>query len=110
VASAEILAYASVVKKSNGLDGFVTVRGIGPEGMALRPEMKLISGRMFRPGRYEVIVGKSAVAQFVGLDAGKKVSLPQGDWTVTGIFESEGSARQSEVVADAVCGHAGECL
>ena len=101
VASAETLAYASVVKKSNGLDGFVTVRGIGPEGMALRPEMKLISGRMFRPGKYEVIVGKSAVAQFVGLDAGKKVSLPQGDWTVTGIFESEGSARQSEVVADA---------
>jgi len=101
MASAEILAYASVIRKNDGLDGFVTVRGIGPEGMVLRPEMKLVSGRMFRPGKYEVIVGISAVAQFAGLELGKRVALPQGDWTVTGIFDSEGSARQSEVIADA---------
>jgi putative ABC transport system permease protein len=101
IASPEILAYASVIRKNDGLDGFVTVRGIGPQGMALRPEMKLVSGRMFRPGKYEVIVGKFALAQFAGLDVGKQVALPQGDWTVTGVFESEGTARQSEVITDA---------
>lgn len=101
IVSAEILAFAPINKKDDGLNAFMTVRGVGPQGTSLRPEIKLISGRMFTPGKYEVIVGKSAQAQFEGLDVGKQVTLPEGDWTVTGVFESNGDAHQSEVFADA---------
>ena len=100
IVSAESLATVAVVKKSDGLDAFVALRGIGPQGLALRPEIKLVAGRLFRPAKHELIVGKSARAQFAGLDLGSQVPLPQGDWTVTGIFESNGDGHESELLAD----------
>jgi putative ABC transport system permease protein len=100
IVSAEALTTTLVTKKSNGLDSYMVLRGIGPEGLALRPEIKLTKGRMFRPATHEVIVGKSAQNEFEGLDVGDKVSLPDGDWTVTGSFETGGSGTESEVIAD----------
>jgi putative ABC transport system permease protein len=101
IVSADYMAYVAVTKKSNGLDAYVDVRGMSPGGFALRPEIKLINGRMFRPATHEVIVGKSAQTAFDGLDVGSKVTLPEGDWTVTGTFESGGSGFESEMLADA---------
>ena len=60
----------------------------------------MISGRMFRPGKYELIVGKAAQSQFAGLGEGQSVALPEGDWTVTGTFESRGDAHESEFIMD----------
>jgi putative ABC transport system permease protein len=100
IVSAEALASVAVVKKSNGLDAYVVLRGVGPEGFALRPEIKLVSGRMFRPATHELIVGKSALTQFEGLTVGSQVSLPEGDWTVTGSFESNGDEDESQLLAD----------
>ncbi len=99
---ADTLAFVVMPKKRDGLDAYVTLRGIGPEGFALRPEVKLISGRMFNAGAHELIVGKAAQAEFDGLAVGSQVPLPEGDWTVTGTFESDGDARESELIADAV--------
>ena len=53
IVSADALMSVAVVKKSNGLDAYVVLRGVGPEGFALRPEIKLVSGRMFQPARHE---------------------------------------------------------
>jgi len=101
IVSADYMAYVAVTKKSNGLDAYVDVRGMSPGGFALRPEIKLIDGRLFRPATHEVIVGKSAQTAFEGLEVGSKVTLPEGDWTVTGTFESGGSGFESEMLADA---------
>jgi putative ABC transport system permease protein len=101
IVSADSFASVAVTKKSNGLDFFVDIRGIGPAGFALRPEIKLINGRTFRPATHELIVGKSAQTAFEGLELGSKVQLPDGDWTVTGTFESGGSAFESGMLADA---------
>ena len=100
IVSAEALASVAVVKKSNGLDAYVVLRGVGPAGFALRPEIKLVSGRMFRPATHELIVGKSALTQFDGLTVGGQVSLPEGNWTVTGSFESNGDEVESQLLAD----------
>jgi putative ABC transport system permease protein len=100
IVSADALTALLVTKKSNGLDFYVELRGIGPEGLALRPEIKLVSGRMFRPATHELIVGKSAQSEFEGFDVGSKVSLPEGDWTVTGSFASGGSQTESEMLGD----------
>jgi putative ABC transport system permease protein len=101
IVSTDYMAYVAVTKKSNGLDAYVDVRGMSPGGFALRPEIKLINGRLFRPATHEVIVGKSAQTAFEGLEVGSKVTLPEGDWTVTGTFESGGSGFESEMLADA---------
>lgn len=100
IVSAESLASVVVTKKSDGLDAYIVLRGVGPEGFALRPEIKLVSGRMFRSARHELIVGKLALAQFDGLDVGSQVTLPEGDWTITGSFESNGDEHESELLAD----------
>lgn len=101
IVSADTFASVAVTKKSNGLDFFIDIRGMGPAGLALRPEIKLIHGRMFRPATHELIVGKSAQTAFEGLEIGSKVQLPDGEWTVTGTFESGGSAFESGMLADA---------
>jgi putative ABC transport system permease protein len=100
IVSAEYLLAVLVTKKSDGLDAYVSLRGVGAEASALRPEIKLVSGRMFQPARHELIVGKSALAQFEGLEVGSQVPLPEGDWTITGSFESNGDEHESELLAD----------
>jgi putative ABC transport system permease protein len=100
ILSAETTAAFDVTKKSDGLDTFITVRGMGPNAMALKPEIHLISGRMFQPGKYEVIVGKSAVQEFNGLAEGARISLPDGDWTIVGTFEAGGSSKDSTLLTD----------
>jgi putative ABC transport system permease protein len=100
VVSADALSSTLVTKKSNGLDFYMGIRGIGPQGFALRPEIRVINGRMFRPATHELIVGKSAQSEFEGLNVGDKVSLPEGDWTITGTFHSGGSSTESEMLAD----------
>jgi putative ABC transport system permease protein len=100
IVSAEYLGAVLVTKKSNGLDAYVTLRGVGSEAFALRPEIRLVSGRMFQAARHELIVGKSALAQFEGLEVGSQVPLPEGDWTITGIFESNGDEHESDLMAD----------
>jgi putative ABC transport system permease protein len=101
ILSAENTALIAVPKKSDGLEVFVPLRGIGPQALMLRPEIKLISGRMFQPGRYEAIVGALAAAEFQGLQKGAHVSLLDGEWTIVGVFASQGSGKDSQLLTDA---------
>jgi putative ABC transport system permease protein len=78
----------------------VTLRGVGANAFVVRSELKIVAGRMYRPGEREVIVGKSAQAQFSNLDPGDKIVLGDGDWTVVGVFESQGSFHESTLIAD----------
>lgn len=98
--SAELVLVAPVARR-DGADAYITLRGIGARAFDLRPELKLVSGRMFNSGVHELIVGAAAHAQFAGLDVGNRLRLPEGDWTVVGVFSGGDSVRESEVLADA---------
>jgi putative ABC transport system permease protein len=102
IVSAEVILVAPVARKRNNSDVNVTLRGVGEQYFGMRPELKLVSGRMFRTGNQELIVGASAQAQFAGLDIGDQVRLQDGDWTVVGTFAGGNGSRESEVVADAL--------
>jgi putative ABC transport system permease protein len=101
VASAEVILVAPVARKRDSTDVYVTLRGVGPQYFVLRPELKLVSGRLFRAGNQELLVGASASAQFAGLEIGNQIHLQDGDWTVVGTFAGGNGARESEVIADA---------
>jgi putative ABC transport system permease protein len=101
MASAEYLATILVPNPRTGLDAFVTVRGVGKDAFALRPEIKLVEGRMFKPGLNELVAGRGVQTRLANVKVGAPVSLPQGDWTVVGIFESNGDAHESEMLTDA---------
>lgn len=99
--SAEVILIAPVARKRDSSDVNVTLRGVGPQYFRVRPELKLISGRMFHTGNQELLVGAAARTQFAGLEIGNRVRLQDGDWTVVGTFAGGNGSRESEVVADA---------
>jgi putative ABC transport system permease protein len=76
------------------------MRGVGPQVLAVRPEIRLLEGRMFRPALHEVIVGRAAQKQFSGLEVGSRIAFRDGDWTVVGSFDGGGS-HDSELFTDA---------
>ncbi|HCX01082.1 MAG TPA: multidrug ABC transporter permease, partial [Syntrophaceae bacterium] len=49
----------------------VVVRGIGAESLPLRPQVRLVAGRMLKMGSSEVIVGNSIVRGFQGVELQK---------------------------------------
>lgn len=100
IGSAEILGSVRLTDGRTGLDTVVTVRGVGGNPLELRPEIHLVSGRMFRPGLREMIVGRAAQRRVAGLEVGSRVPLPEGDWTIVGVFESAEDWHESELLAD----------
>jgi len=100
VASAEAVVVVDMPKKSNDSGANVTIRGIGAQGMALRPEIHLIAGRMFQRGLRELIVGSGAQSQFKGIDVGSHIALRGSDWMIVGAFASNGDSHESELLAD----------
>ena len=99
--SAEVIALAPVARKSDASDAFVAVRGVGAATFAVRSELRIIEGRMFRPAEREVLVGRAARAQFANLNPGDTLAMGDGDWTVVGVFEAQGSFHESTLIADA---------
>ncbi|MBB3292168.1 putative ABC transport system permease protein [Mitsuaria sp. BK045] len=100
--SAETVVAANLPVKGTTTDeeGSVQMRGVGDEAFAVRPQVKIISGRKFQPGLKELIVGQGAARQFEGLAPGKQLRLGSQMWTVTGVFAS-GDSMESELWADA---------
>ena len=81
--------------------GNVTVRGVSPEALELRPAVQLTEGRMFAFGSREVIVGSSISSRFRGAKLGQTLKIGGDEWTIAGIFEADGSGFESEVWGDA---------
>jgi len=101
IASADSLAFLRLTDEHTGLDAFATVRGVSQQVLSLRPEVRLVEGRMFEPGLNELIVGRTLQRRLAGLDVGSHLSLPQGEWTIVGVFASDADLRESELLADA---------
>jgi putative ABC transport system permease protein len=98
--SSELVTVVNVPKFDTGTDANVTMRGVGLKVAEVRPELKIVSGRMFRPAVRELIAGAGAAKLFRGLTVGSVLRLRNADWTVTGIFSSNGDVRESELLAD----------
>jgi putative ABC transport system permease protein len=78
----------------------VTVRGMMPDGLELRPSAKLIEGRWFQTGQREVVVSKSIRSRFAHANIGDTMEFGKGSWKVVGVFDAGGSAYDSEIWAD----------
>src|SRR5579872_4487868 len=78
----------------------VTVRGMMPDGLELRPSAKLIEGRWFQTGQREVVVSKSIQSRFAHANIGDTMEFGKGSWKVVGVFDAGGSAYESEVWGD----------
>lgn len=100
VASAELYVIIDLIKRSSGTAANVPLRGVEPAAFQVRPEVKIVEGRMFERGRMEVIAGASAARQFEGLEVGSQLKIGDGRWKVVGHFAADGSLSESELWGD----------
>jgi putative ABC transport system permease protein len=100
LASAELFVIIDVPKRSTGTDANVPFRGVEVAAPTVRGNLKITEGRMFEPGRNEVIAGVSAAREFAGLEVGKTLKLGKTEWNVVGLFSAGGGAAESELWAD----------
>ena len=100
IASAEWVVIVVLPRKDGTGEVNVSVRGLMPAGLTLRPSAKLVEGRWFTPGQREVVVGNSIRNHFSGANVGDALDFAKGQWKVVGVFDSGGTAYDSEIWGD----------
>lgn len=99
IVSPEIVATISTYL-TDGTAAEVSARGVTAEAFALRPELAIVSGRAFQPGKGEIIVGVSAANRYAGLAIGDETEARNRVWRVVGYFAAGGTAVESEAWMD----------
>ncbi len=100
LASADVVVVINLPKRGSTQGANVTVRGLPPQGMALRPHVRLMAGRMFQPGLREVIVSHRLSGRFQQMSLGDRLRFGKGDWMVVGLFDAGQTAFDSEIWTD----------
>jgi putative ABC transport system permease protein len=97
--SPELVILFKLPKRDDPKGSNVNVRGVTPKAFELRPYVKLVEGRMFKPGVNEVIVSRRVLERFA-VDMGQQFKFGPRQWTVVGVFEADGTSFDSEMWAD----------
>jgi putative ABC transport system permease protein len=100
IASPEFYTIVDLPMRSTGTSANVPFRGVTSRAAEVREGFRIVAGRMFEPGKDEVIVGRGAFAQFGNVDLGREVTWGSHVWRVVGVFEAGGSVSESEVWTD----------
>jgi len=103
--SGEPLASGEVIVVINhtrigGESSNLLVRGLGDMGFELRPEAEVVEGRRLRPGLREIMVSRSLSQRFENMKLDDRIRFARSEWRVVGIFDTGGTAYDSEVWAD----------
>jgi putative ABC transport system permease protein len=101
VASADLLIVINLDRRGGGGSANVLLRGVSPAGLQLRPQVTLLEGRWFEPGKREVVVSKRLAARFAGLELNGSFKTAGQTFKVVGLFDAERSAFDSEIWLDA---------
>jgi len=98
----EVLTMINLNKRGAGPSDLsnVIVRGVSQVGVTLRPQVKLVEGRMFNFGSSELIVAKQIQGRFNGVELGGSVKFAGRQWKVVGLFDAGNSGFASEMWAD----------
>ncbi len=96
----ELVVLINLPKRGNNKPANVVIRGVGPTSLALRPQVRLETGRMPKPGSAEVIAGTSIARRFKGGGLGERLRFGMRDWTVVGIFDAGATGFASEIWGD----------
>jgi len=99
--SADLIALISQPRIDGRGEANVSVRGLKLTGLALRPQVKLISGRWFTPGKREVTVSRKMARRFASFHVGDTFRTGGNTLTVVGEFDGGNTAFDSELWMDA---------
>lgn len=96
----ELVVLITMPKRGSDKPSNVVIRGISESSMSLRPQVKLIEGRMPRSGSSEIIAGQSIAKRFKGGGVGETLRFAMRDWTVVGVFDAGNTGFSSEIWGD----------
>jgi ABC-type lipoprotein release transport system permease subunit len=99
--SKEVVVLMVLPKRGSGNPSNVVIRGTTEAGLKLRPQVKIVAGRMFRPGTAEIVTGSKIAAGFKGAGLGESIRLGIQEWKVVGIFDAGNTGFASEIWGDA---------
>lgn len=100
IVSGELYVVVDGIKKSSQTEANIPLRGISLAGTRMRQNVAIVEGRIFEPGKNEIVAGAGVLREFDGFDLGTEISLGGTVWTVVGVFEAGGSVFGSELWAD----------
>lgn len=96
----ELVVLISLPKRSTDKPSNVVIRGISENSAALRPQVRLVEGRMPKPGSSEIMAGQSISKRFKGGGVGENLHFAMRDWTVVGTFDAGNTGFNSEIWGD----------
>ncbi|MDN3512872.1 MAG: ABC transporter permease [Candidatus Brocadia sp.] len=96
----EVVVLINLPKRGSNKPSNVVIRGISGSSLLLRPQVKLVEGRMPRPGLSEIIAGQSIAKRFQGGGMGETLRFGMRDWTVVGVFDAGNTGFSSEIWGD----------
>jgi putative ABC transport system permease protein len=99
MASLELVTVIVLESPENPAGININLRGLAPLGFEMRG-LKLLEGRVFEPGKREVVVGKGLAARYPAARLGSSMRFGRGEWRVVGVMDGGKSAANSEVFAD----------
>ncbi len=100
-AARELVVLIALPKRGTGQPSNVTIRGIGENSLALRPQLRVVEGRTPRLGSREVMVGLSIAKRFQGMGINEKLCCGMQEWPIVGIFDAGNTGFNSEIWGDA---------
>ena len=98
---ADVVLLISLPRKDNSGEANVTVRGITPIGMQLRPQVRMAEGRWFSPGKREAVVSTRLAQRFADCLPGETFRTGGHELTVVGLMDGGNTAFDSEIWMDA---------
>jgi len=78
----------------------VLVRGVEPTAFVVHRSLHIVAGRVFEPNLGQVVIGAGAVARYAPGGIGSDLEFGRRRWRVVGVFDSGGTAFDSEIWAD----------
>ena len=96
----ELVVLITLPKRGTDKPSNVVIRGVEEYSMILRPQVRLIDGRMPRSGTTEIIAGQSIAKRFKGGGIGETLRFGMRDWIVVGVFDAGTTAFSSEIWGD----------
>ncbi len=101
LAAKEVVVLISLPKRDRDKPANVVIRGIAAASVALRPQIRLMEGRLPRAGSAEIMAGQSIAGRFKGGGLGETLRFGMRDWRIVGVFDAGNTGFNSEIWGDA---------
>ncbi len=98
-ASVEMVANVNRERRDDDTTAGITLRGVSSDRLDIRPDIKVVDGRMFNPGLREVIVGDLIRREFKELEIGDSIPIRNDEWEIVGVYRS-GDSHESGMLTD----------